>query len=51
MVVYAHSCFCRAEIHGQTGKELAEPYFLYGKALLEVGRQESGVLGAGVPSR
>jgi tetratricopeptide (TPR) repeat protein len=47
---FEEACGQLAEIHGQTGKELAEPYFLYGKALLEVGRQESGVLGAGVPT-
>ena len=29
--------------------EMAEPYFLYGKALLEVARQEAGVLGTAVP--
>ena len=29
--------------------EMAEPYYLYGKALLEVARQEAGVLGTAVP--
>lgn len=29
--------------------ELAEPYYLYGKALLELARAQSTVLGAGVP--
>ena len=28
----------RAEEHGQLARELAEPYYLYGKALLEVSR-------------
>ena len=28
----------RAEAHGQVARELAEPYYLYGKALLELAR-------------
>lgn len=28
----------RAAVHGQVAKELAEPYYLYGRALLEVAR-------------
>ena len=29
---------CRAGVHGQVAKELAEPYYLYGRALLDVAR-------------
>ena len=39
----------RAEEHGQVSIELAEPYYLYGMALLEVARQKSGVFGHGIP--
>lgn len=39
----------RATKHDQMADEMAEPYFLYGKALLEVARQEAGVLGTAVP--
>ena len=35
---------------GQLSKELAEPYYLYGKALLECARMESNVLGPGMLS-
>ncbi len=40
---------CRAEEYGQTAPELAEPYYLYGKALLELARSQSTVLGSGIP--
>lgn len=29
---------CRAAVHGQVATELAEPYYLYGRALLELAR-------------
>ena len=41
----------RADQFGQLAKELAEPYYLYGKALLECARMESTVLGSGIPGR
>lgn len=39
----------RASVHGQVSLELAEPYYLYGKALLELARGNSSVLGSGIP--
>ena len=39
----------RSDQFGQLAKELAEPYYLYGKALLELARAESTVLGSGIP--
>ena len=42
-------CSPRATKHDQMADEMAEPYFLYGKALLEVARQEACVLGTAVP--
>lgn len=38
-----------ANQHGEMADELAEPYLLYGKALLFLAREEAGVLGTGVP--
>ncbi|XP_066587943.1 protein HGV2 [Prorops nasuta] len=35
--------------HGDIATELAEPYVLYGRALLGLAREEAGVLGEGVP--
>ena len=39
----------RADRHGQVSREMAEPYYLYGRALLEVAREKSAVFGGGVP--
>ena len=49
MTNYTVVCVYRAAVHGQLSKELAEPYYLYGKALLELARAESTVLGSGIP--
>ncbi|XP_058796247.1 histone-binding protein N1/N2 [Phymastichus coffea] len=38
-----------ANQHGEMADELAEPYVLYGKALLFLAREEAGILGTGVP--
>jgi len=48
----ALACEALAKEHGETASECADAYFHYGKALLELGRMESGVLGnalEGVP--
>ena len=37
-----------ASAHGQVSVELAEPYYLYGKALLDLARGNS-VLGSAIP--
>ncbi len=39
----------RAEEHGQVSKELAEPYYLYGRALLELAREKSAMFGKAIP--
>lgn len=36
------------KIYGETGKECGEPYFYYGKALLELARLEAGVIDNGL---
>merc|ERR1719347_1186610 len=41
----ASSCEIFAKVKGETAHECAEPYFYYGKALLEMSRMESSVLG------
>lgn len=38
-----------ASAHGQVSVELAEPYYLYGKALLDLARGNSSVLGSAIP--
>lgn len=53
-VVHVRTCDCylqslRATKHDQMADEMAEPYFLYGKALLEIARQEADFLGTAVP--
>ena len=42
---FAQACELLSAAFGETGKECAESYFYYGKALLEMSRLESGVLG------
>ena len=46
-------CVCvpalSAEQYGQLDCELAEPYYLYGRSLLEVARIQNTVLGSGIP--
>lgn len=36
---------------GDLAVELAEPYYLYGKALIEVARRDSSLLGTAIPGR
>merc|ERR1712183_1079791 len=42
---FAQACELLSATFGETGKECAESYYYYGKALLELSRLESGVLG------
>merc|ERR1712215_16864 len=42
---FAQACELLSAAFGETGKECAESYYYYGKALLEISRLESGVLG------
>merc|ERR1711909_240798 len=42
---FAQACELLSAAFGETGKECAESYYYYGKALLEMSRLESGVLG------
>jgi len=41
----ADACQLLAEKYGEEGNELAEAYYYYGRALLELARMENGVLG------
>merc|ERR1711887_120292 len=42
---FAQACELLSATFGEAGKECAESYYYYGKALLELSRLESGVLG------
>ena len=39
------ACELHSNVFGETAPEMGEVYFYYGKALLEMARLESGVLG------
>lgn len=41
----AEACELLSAKHGEEADELAEPYYYYGRALLELARLENGVLG------
>ena len=41
--------YYRAAEYGQVSKELAEPYYLYGRALLELSREKSAMFGKALP--
>merc|ERR1719290_535891 len=41
----SHACEMLSKMFGETAIECAEAYYFYGKALLELSRLESGVLG------
>ncbi|XP_033213598.1 protein HGV2 [Belonocnema kinseyi] len=43
------ACELLVQKHGDGADELAEPYLLYGRALLNLAREESNVLGSAVP--
>jgi len=45
VTILAKACELLSKQFGETAKECAESYFYYGKALLELSRIESGVLG------
>jgi len=42
---FAEACELLAKVYGETAVECGESYYYYGKALLELSRLESGVLG------
>lgn len=45
----AQGCAMLANQYGEMADELGEPFLLYGRALLCLSREETGVLGTGVP--
>lgn len=45
----AQACELLAQKYGDTADELGEPFLLYGRALLALAREETGVLGGAVP--
>lgn len=44
VTVLARACELLAQKHGDTADELAEPYLLYGRALLGLAREDNGVI-------
>ena len=40
----AEACEMLGKLYGETAKECGDSYFYYGKALLELGRLEAGVI-------
>ena len=46
---FATGCQLLAAKYGDTCDELGEPFLHYGRALLNLSREETGVLGVGVP--
>merc|ERR1719219_2256963 len=40
----AEACELLGKVYGETGNEMGESYFYYGKALLELARLEAGVI-------
>merc|ERR1711962_1689826 len=40
----AEACELLGKVYGETGEEMGDSYFLYGKALLEEARKEAGVI-------
>ncbi|XP_011298548.1 nuclear autoantigenic sperm protein [Fopius arisanus] len=49
VTAFAEGLELLSQKHGDCGDELGEPYLLYGRALLGLAREETGVLGGGVP--
>ena len=41
---FAEAAKLMGDMYGETGKEVGEAYFYYGKALLQLARAESGVI-------
>ncbi|XP_014233917.1 protein HGV2 isoform X1 [Trichogramma pretiosum] len=46
---FGQACMLLSEKHGEVANELADPYLNYGRALLNLNREEQGVLGPNVP--